>query len=443
MVEGGPARATRAAKKADAEKENEEVANQPTRPSAGELQAALLHVNQMLSLLDLPLAQGRPCRQPPSMHEGLMYSLNDLLIPLNSLMRIPYSTEQNLAAAIGAQNNAGSTSTHDLGLYESNATGIAHVLEQLNSLMHESLPGCSDGDTAVQVVERQLAQDPLSPTEVREVLLRMRQKRRRLTDMPANQSGKGRSTKQSPGSTLRSPLYPMPTALHFASLTPWIEECEASAKGQSVQEALGALVQSFNETISVRCRNEAEALRSPSRDIGQHLPMQRVRARLVSWSDGAGEIQVELRDIALVTIGLQGVDDGAHVARINLFAPSESDDDERRGVSGSLLPSRFARYNEIADHLLIYALERQRSTSYLSALGHALEQVAALRTVFDPLPVPESLVSPIPARVEVGTLAQDKTMDHTKCIVWKWCCVLQPDAPAPQGEWCAYSPRLM
>lgn len=443
MVEGGPARATRAAKKADAEKESEEVAKQPKRPSTGELQAALLHINQMLSLLDLPLAQGRPSRQPPSMHEGLMYSLNDLLIPLNSLMRIPYSTEQNLAAAIGAQNNAGSAPTHDLGVYESTATGIAHVLEQLNSLMHESLPGSSDGDTAVQVVERHLAQDPLSTTEVRDVLLRMRQKRRRLTAVPTAQTGKGRSSKNPPGTALRSPLYPMPTALHFASLTPWIEECEASAKSQPIQDSLKVLVQSFNEVMAVRCRNEAEALRSPSRDFGQHLPIERVRARLASWGDRAGEIQVELRDIALITIGLQGADDGAHVARINLFAPSESGDDERRGVSGSLLPSRFARYNEIADHLLIYALERQRSMSYLQALGHTLEQVAALRTVFDPLPVPESLVSPVPARIEVGTLAQDKTMDHAKCIVWKWCSVLQPDATTPQGEWCAYSPRLM
>lgn len=443
MVQGGPARATRSAKKAEAEKETKETSSSSAKPSACELQAALLHVNQMLALLDAPLAQGRSSRQPVSMHDGLVYSLTDLLIPLNSLMRIPGSTAQNLAAAIGAQNGTNNAPGHDLGTYVSNISNIANVLEQLNSLLNEPMPGSMDGRTALQILEQQLALEPLSQADERDVLLRMRQKRRRLLGPSTKHTGKGKSVDRVKESDVLSPLYPMPNALQFSGLTPWLDECMRLYNEKPIGDALSGLVNIFNEMMLEQGRAEAEALSSQNRDVGQHIPAHRVRARLAAWQNDSGEIQIEIRNIAIATISLQVVADEARIARVTMCAPHEFQAGKRRGVSGAVMPSRFASYNEISDHLLISALERQRENNYIRAVGHTLEHVAALRTLFDPLPIPESHVPTFPTRICIGTLPPEKTIDNTKCLVWKWCRALIPNASAPQGEWCAYSPQLL
>lgn len=433
----GPAKSTRAAKKAESEQKEQEEASAPAPPTAGELHAALLQVNQMLALIDLPLAQGQPSKRPAGMHDGLVYGLRDLLIPLNSVMRGSGATAQNLAAAIGAPTN--STPAHELGAYVSSATGMTHILDQVVESLQAPLPGVPDARTALQVVERHLESHPLSTADERDLLLRLRQKRRRVMERKDVLSDAAAEQSAVPDE-VRSPLYPPPSTLTFRAHTPWIESCAR----ETVHATLAALVSAFNDTYADVCRAEAAALAPANPDMGQTLPAHRVRARLTHWSGASGDIEVELRDVALATIGVQVAGDQAHVVRLHLSAPSERPRGEARGVSASLLPSRFASYNALGDHLFLYALDRQKqAASYVEALGATLLHLAALRTYFDGLPVPETQVQTVPTRVAVATLDPESTLDRTKSAVWKWCRALNPAGLAPQGEWCAYSPSLL
>ncbi|WFD41818.1 hypothetical protein MPSI1_000454 [Malassezia psittaci] len=346
----------------------------------------------------------------------------------------------SLGEVVNMPNYARGNTSRDMATYLANTAAVSSALDQLVNLLQQESESYSESRTVSQVLQRQLRANPLTDAEEREIVLQMRQKRRRLTstDDEATASSHQNSSNQS---NARSPLYPMPEQLSFSGLTPWIGQCVEKQKEEPVQKALDSLVSKFNENYASVCRAEATALAPIHANIGQRLPAHRIRARIARWDGELGEICTEIRDVALVNIGLQMVGDAPQIARITLYSPSELTQANNSTQKVSPMGSKFSLYNSIADQLFIYALNRQHQSHYLNTLGCTLEHVAALRTYFDPLPVPETRDRTLRERVAIGTLPSDKVLNQSACIDWKWCRALLSEESTPQGEWCAYSPR--
>ncbi|WFD30233.1 hypothetical protein MSPP1_001250 [Malassezia sp. CBS 17886] len=394
-------------------------------PSAGEMQAALVQIHQMLALLDLPLTQGRMGKPQAGMHEGIIYGLRDMLAPLDAQMRVQGTDAQSLAAAIRGQE-----ASQALDSFVSNANTMIHMSKRLSSMLQDSTPGVPEGQTALDVVHAYLRAHPLTETDENEVLQRLRHKRRRIPHRDA-QRGEGGRDSAEPGNTgdaagVANPFHPVPRELVFAPTTPWLGDVCAQTLSMQPYEAIAALVHAFNESTKRMCHTEALVLVSPTARIA--MPTNRVRARIAAWSSATGELHVEIRDVALVSIGLR-VSPECHAT----------------GMDRTLMPSRFALYDDLGNHLFIQALHHTMTQrSYIEALGRTLMHIAALRTLYDSQPLPETPMESIPARVTAGQLLGDGTHAQTRVIAWKWCKVAAVDTSAPaQGEWCAFLPCLL
>lgn len=112
-------------------------------------------------------------------------------------------------------------------------------------------------------------------------------------------------------------------------------------------------------------------------------------------------------------------------------------------TTNSLLPSKYALYNEISSHLLVYALHYQdQNDQWLEALGQTLLQVAGLRTLYDPEPTAVTPVLSLTTRTACATLSPENLLDHTRMVVWKWCRL--PGASAgDDGDWCAFASSFL
>ncbi|WFC97733.1 hypothetical protein MYAM1_000452 [Malassezia yamatoensis] len=440
MAERG-AHATRSSTKAEQSVADDVKNGKASAPTTEQLQNCLVRVNHMLTLLDAPLAQGRSCRRPSSMHDGIVYSLDDLLIPMNAVLNKSSPMASSIGEVVNMPGYARGNTSRDMATYLANTATVSSALDQLVNLLKQETESFPESLTVNQVLQRQLRANPLTDAEEREIVLQMRQKRRRLTSTDDGDCVASPSQNSADQFNARSPLYPMPEQLSFSGLTPWIGKCVEKQKEVPVQNALEALVADFNETYASVCRAEATALAPIHANIGQRLPAHRIRARLARWDGDLGEICAEIRDVALIKIGLQMVGDALQIARITLYSPSELTQANSSTEKVSQMGSKFGLYNSIADQLFIYALNRQHHSHYLHTLGCTLEHLAALRTYFDPLPVPETQDRTLRERVAIGTLPSDKVLNQSACIDWKWCRALLSEGSTPQGEWCAYSPR--
>ena len=124
-----------------------------------------------------------------------------------------------------------------------------------------------------------------------------------------------------------------------------------------------------------------------------------------------------------------------------MFLFSQGLTQTRTKIIESLLPSRFAQYNELSDHFFLYALENQANYTPYEALGRTLLHVAGMRTLYDPPPLPAHHM-PSVGRIAYATLDMDTTLDRTHCVLWKWCQVPNT-SPQAKGEWCAVVPNML
>ncbi|PKI84706.1 hypothetical protein MVES_001096 [Malassezia vespertilionis] len=419
-----------------------------TTPTANALQRALLHVKQMLNLLDAHTAQSQLPIPQAGIHEGILYGMLDLLIPITSLMQMHGTSSQSLAAVIGAQANAPGAQPPDLATYLSHVSSILQMLEQIKGLLREPIDESSNDASALQVAEQEYSAAPLTPAQQRDLLLTLRRKRQCTKPLHSARACKEEIRSEECDSGICSSLYPIPSSLSFAPRSPWLAEVQASTSGETPAHRVRSLVQAFNSAMYVQCKAEAAALSSLNPDFGQNPPKHRIRARFVSREGtDAAEVQIELRDLGIVSLGLLILNDNARVMRITMCAPVEQRQGLRCGVSDSILPSKFAYYNQLSDHLFVYALHHHaKHPDYMEALGHTFNHIASLRTLFDPLPIFLAGVPSEPVRVALYTLDFEMTLDKSQCIVWKWCRVPTPPSdlvPSQQGEWCAYCPTLL
>ena len=100
-----------------------------------------------------------------------------------------------------------------------------------------------------------------------------------------------------------------------------------------------------------------------------------------------------------------------------MFLFSQGLTQTRTKIIESLLPSRFAQYNELSDHFFLYALENQANYTPYEALGRTLLHVAGMRTLYDPPPLPAHHM-PSVGRIAYATLDMDTTLDRTHCVLW-------------------------
>ena len=402
--------------------------------------AALSRVQQAQTLLNTPLSSGQPLPAHPSMHDGLLYGLNDLIYPMDGVLQMRRSGAQGLAAAIGADQSstAAPTPTQGLHTFLQNATSMLHIANQVVSMLRSPLTGMEPSVNALEVLEQEQQRRPLEPNDKRDIILRMRKKRRISTDSPPCQDSRQKHS-TSATQSVRAPLQPIPSSLTFQATTAWIERVTERCRDVSLLSSVEDLVHEFHLYMKDRCLEESSTLTNSQGN--RTLPPQRVRARVSLWSSKSGTVFVELRDVGLVSIELQLRNNELNIMSMSMCSPSEYP--HIQSSSSALLPSRFMFYGDISNHLLVYALSHQRSYGHgLAALAHTLLHVAGLRTLYDPLPVPAPSVAPIISRLTYGTLDWNATLDREQCIVWKWCQVVSP-IPSNQGEWCAYVPGLM
>lgn len=398
--------------------------------------AALLQVQQAQALVDAPLSAGHPIPPRPNMREGLLYGLHNLLAPMDSVMQMQVTSVQRLAAAITADPAANTTPTQGLLAFAQSASSMLSMAEQVKRLLHERLSVSENTGNAFSVLEQEMERAPLKRGDERDIVLRMRKKRRHLTDAVfTSESVEGKSMKD--GAPLRSPLQPMPKSLTFEATTSWVDDVVERSEQASTSGAINDLLNAFQIYINERCKQEALILTDAQNT--HPLPALRVRARLAKWCETSGSVEVELRDIGLVSIQVQVIESDVQITSVRMCAPTEY----KHISTNSLLPSRFTFYDDMSNHLFVYAVSHERKNGRgIEALGLTLLHVAGLRTLYDPLPILATNVAPMISRVMYGTLGWNATIDREQCIVWKWCQVVA-GTPSPHGEWCAYAPSLL
>ena len=429
------------------------------------LQEARLRIEQMLALLD--------CRMPPNgslgnragssgkgacgVQEGLAHGMSTLLAPIRSLAPLYDHASQSLEAAMGMPASVSAAPAMDLSTYTANANTTFQLADRLAALAREPVPGTPDTSSAA-VAQQCTEQLPLTADDVRDLRLSVRRKRRRLGDY-APESPEQQPKEEVEGDTSKTggpsaaarrsdALLPAPTSLSFSA--PWIDEVAEQCASQEMRAGLAALVARFNTEIRKRCLGET----TPNLPgavaplLGTPKPRNRVRAFIDTQTQGGAEIVVELRDVARATLGVVIGEGTVRIARVNVTAPTERAA-AGEGISSSLLPSRFAYYRQLGNHVLVHAFQRQgESSDWVRTVAETLLHVAALRTLFDPLPLPLVQVpSDMARRAVAATLDPRSLPDQARCVSWKWCRVLDsPDANRPnaaRAEWCAFSPILM
>ena len=400
-----------------------------------ESKAALLRVQQALAMIDAPLASGRPVPPRPTMHDGLLYGLHDLLAPVESVLHIHASSARGLAAAIAAEPSP--SPTQGLHTFVQNASHMLLRAEQVKSLLTEPLGVAENQWNVLSMLEQRLERTPPTLQDERDILIRMRKKRRHL-DQGSHIPDANTPDKEADNISVRARLLPMPDSLTFEAATPWVEQVLERSPNQPLLMAVQDLLHEFQLYINERCKQDSCVFtggQGPSR-----LPSHRVRARLAFWTDTGGSIEVELRDVGLVHIQVRADRHDICITSIGICAPTEY---QSNSGSNTMLPSRFMYYGDISNHLLVHALSRQRSYGRgLAALAQTCLHVAGLRTLYDPLPVPSSSVTPVISRVTYGTLKPDAMLDHAQCLVWHWCRIVSFTS-SDQAEWCAHVPSLL
>lgn len=400
-----------------------------------EWRVALLRVQQALALIDAPLASGRPVPPRPTMHDGLLYGLHDLLAPAESVLHVHTSNAQGLATAIAADPSL--SPTQGLHTFVQNASHMLVRAEQLKSLLNEPLGASENQWNVLNMLEQELEHTPPTIQDERDILVRMRKKRRHL-DQGSHTPDTNTPDKEADNISVRARLLPIPGSLTLEAVTPWVEQVLERSPNQPLLAAVQDLLHEFQLYINERCKQDSCVLTDSQGS--SKLPSHRVRVRLAFWNNTNGSIEVELRDVGLVRVHVRADQHDVCITSIGMCAPTEYQSNSR---SNTMLPSRFMYYGDISNHLLVHALSRQRSYGRgLAALAQTCLHVAGLRTLYDSLPVPSSSVTPVISRVSYGTLKTDAMLDHAQCLVWHWCRIVSSTS-SNQGEWCAYVPSLL
>lgn len=399
-----------------------------------EWEAVLLRVQQALALIDAPLASGRPVPPRPTMHDGLLYGLHDLLAPVESVLHMNASSAQGLAAAIAAEPSL--SPTQGLHTFIQQASHMLVRAEQVKTLLSEPLGVSGNQWNALSMLERGLERSPPTPHDEREILVGIRKKRRQL-DASSHIPDTNKPMKEADNMIVRARLLPMPDSLTLEAATPWVDRVLERSPSQPLLMAVQDLLHEFQLYINERCKQDSCILTDSQGS--SKLPARRVRARLAFWTDTLGSIEVELRDVGLVHIQVRADQHDACITNISICAPTEY---QSSTGSNTAQPSRFMYYGDISNHLLVYALSRQRSYGRgLEALAQTCLHVAGLRTLYDALPAPSTSATPMISRVTYGMLKTDALLDHNQSLVWHWCRIVSSTS-SNQGEWCAYVPSL-
>lgn len=357
------------------------------------LQGAQLKIEQMLALLDMP-GSSAPS-QYRGVNGGLMHALQDLLSPLRTAA--PEAAVDQIATVLGFP---GPNDEHKgITSYTAAANTALQMTDRLSQLAKEELPG--ESKTALAIAQKRA--EKLSRSDQNDIVLRMRKKRHAVS------SGE------------RKGVSSAPSGLCFEPNGAWLDTVEGDAPSMSHKDTVYALVAAFNTAMRQQAELERGAIQGPR---------NRVRAWVAEWGVG-GEIHVELRDVALVVIGVDEGDD-VRITRVNVLAPTE-DTAPSAGTSRTFLPSRYAYYRELSDHLLVHAL--RRDAPWVRALAQTLLHCAGLATLYDPLPDVSS------ARIATATLDPRQLVDRATCVVWKWCHV--PGNTAVPAAWCAFTPAMI
>lgn len=399
-----------------------------------EWEAALLRVQQALALIDAPLASGRPVPPRPMMHDGLLYGLHDLLAPVESVLHMNPSSAQGLAAAITAESSL--SPTQGLHTFIQKASHMLVRAEQVKTLLSEPLGVSGNQRNALSMLERGLERSPPTPHDEREILVRIRKKRRQL-DAGSHIPDTLKPVKEADNIIVRARLLPVPDSLTFEAATPWVDRVLKRSPNQPLSMAVQDLLHEFQLYINERCKQDSCILTDSQGS--SPFPARRVRARLAFWTDTLSSIEVELRDVGLVRIQVRADHHDVCITNMSICAPMEY-----QSISGSnaVQPSRFMYYGDISNHLLVHALSSQRSYGRgLEALAQTCLHVAGLRTLYDALPTPSTSVAPMISRVTYGMLKPDALLDHNQTLVWHWCRIVS-SMSSNQGEWCAYVPSL-
>lgn len=412
---------------------NSQAQNSP-EASISSLRACQHRVKQVLSLLSSPQIQD-PQSSCVDMQHGLLHSLHDILHPLNDILPLINQNDQDISCPIGSTTQRATNSSKGLDTFMQNATTLLQLSNQVSTLLKEPMSGEFRESTVLQLLEKRVKEAPLQCKDQNEILLRLRKKRRyERTDTSPFKPSNSESTNQN---TL-SPLTPIPSQLSFEATTSWIDDLLQKSGTMAPKDACDLAVNAFNAYMEKRCLDESMIFKNSQGE--RYLAKRRVRARLASWNESRGEIQVELRDVGCATIQFDWTDAGIQILQAGVSSPSEY----LRDQVNVLLPSKFGFYNDISAHLFMHALHRQnQGLSSLKLLCNTLMHVAGLRTLYDPLPAPPTQVSAIPSRTTYGSLKQDN--DEFLCPVsWKWCQIacdsVSPDA---QGEWVAFTPHML
>ncbi|WFD33620.1 hypothetical protein MCUN1_000433 [Malassezia cuniculi] len=358
------------------------------------LQGAQLNIEQMLALLEMP-APPTPV-QYRGVNGGLIHALQDLLSPLRAAA--PELAVDKIAAVLGFPGP--SDESKGMTAYTAAANTALQMADRLAQLTRETLPGSDQ--TALAVAQE--CAEKLSKSDQSDIVLRVRKKRR---------SCMSREKKGTSGAP--------PSELTFEPHGTWVDTVEKEAADTSPRAAVASLVSAFNSAMRRQVELERTAVQGAR---------NRVRAWVASWDVG-GEIHVELRDIALIAIGVDE-SDGVRVTRINVLAPTERTE-SASGTSRTLLPSRYAYYRELSDHLLVHAL--RRDMPWVRSLATTLLHCAGLATLYDPLP------DACAGRVATATLDPRQLIDRATCVVWKWCYVPRVEALPP--AWYAFTPVMI
>lgn len=405
-----------------------------TEESISSLRSSLHRVKQILTLLYTPPSQSNL----PSVgtQNGLLYSLHDLLHPLNDVFEMQGKNEKAISSTLAPASQRMATSSSARDVFMQNATTITQLTNQVSSSLKEPIITIPQNVTALHVLEQWIKNNPLHPKDQKEVLLRLRKKRRLiLPDISPSKS----VNVDSPTQHVRSPLHPIPSQLTFDATTSWVDDLVERTSTYSSKDTCTTTVEAFNMYMDKRCQDESLIFKNSQGD--RYLPKQRVRARLAYWNDSCSEIDVELRDVGCVNIKFTWSDAKIQIIHVGVTSPSEYAQDGTH----VLLPSKYGFHNDLSTHLFTKALHYQRKESQpIAFLCTTLMHVASLRTLYDPIPAPPTPVSTSLSRTAYGSLDQSGFEEYPSPVSWKWCrTACDSPTAAAQGEWVAFSPLML
>ena len=171
--------------------------------------------------------------------------------------------------------------------------------EQVKTLLSEPLGVSGNQRNALSMLERGLERSPPTPHDEREILVRIRKKRRQL-DARSHIPDTLKPVKEADNIIVRARLLPVPDSLTFEAATPWVDRVLKRSPNQPLSMAVQDLLHEFQLYINERCKQDSCILTDSQGSFP--FPARRVRARLAFWTDTLSSIEVELRDVGLVRI---------------------------------------------------------------------------------------------------------------------------------------------